>query len=195
MDQAYSPPVTHLLQAWSAGDETALSRLVPVVYDELRRLARRRMSLEKPGVSLQPTALVNELYLRLVDTSGLSFQNRSQFFALAARMMRRILVDAARTRRTSKRGGAIRKISFEERFFAEPGRDRDIVALDDALEALAKDDSRKARAVELRFFGGLTIEETAEFMGISVQTVRRDWNFAQAWLVHAMRPNEHEHHS
>ena len=195
MDQASSPPVTQLLQAWSAGDEKALSRLLPVVYDELRRLARRRMSLEKPGVSLQPTALVNELYLRLVDTAGLSFQNRSQFFALAAQMMRRILVDAARTRRTSKRGGAIRKISFEERFFAEPGRDREIVALDDALEALAKDDSRKARAVELRFFGGLSIEETAEVMGISVQTVRRDWNFAQAWLMHAMRPSEHERQS
>jgi len=195
MDEASSPPVTQLLQAWSAGDEEALARLMPVVYAELRRIAHRRMSLEKPGNSLQPTALVNEVYLRLVDTTGVSFRDRSQFFALAAQMMRRILVDAARARGTSKRGGAVAKVAFDEGFFATPAKDREIVALDDALQALAKEDPRKARAVELRFFGGLSIEETAEVLGISVQTVRRDWNFAQAWLARAMGPEEHERHS
>ena len=195
MGEASSPPVTQLLQAWSAGDEQALARLMPVVYDELRRIAHRRMSLEKPGNSLEPTALVNEVYLRLVDTTGVSFRDRSQFFALAAQMMRRILVDAARARGSSKRGGGMGKVSFEEAFFAAPGRDREIVALDDALDALAREDARKARVVELRFFGGLSIEETAEVLGISVQTVRRDWNFAQAWLAHAMRPEENKHQS
>lgn len=190
MDEASSQPVTELLQAWSAGDEQALDRLAPVVYGELRLLAQRRMLLEKSGVSLQPTALVNEFYLRLVDSSGLSFHNRGQFFALAAQMMRRILVDAARTRGASKRGGPAGKISFEERYFATPGQDREIVALDDALEALAREDPRKARAIELRFFGGLSMEETAEVMDISVQTVRRDWSFARAWLARAMRPDE-----
>lgn len=187
MPQASQAPVTQLLQAWGAGDDGALPKLVPIVYAELRRLAHRRMSLERPGNSLEPTALVNELYLRLIDATGLSFRDRAQFYALAAQMMRRILVDAARTRATSKRGGAAPKISFEEQFFAAPGKDREIVALDDALDALAKRDPRKARAVELRFFGGLSIEEAAEALGISVQTVRRDWNFAQAWLAHEMK--------
>lgn len=188
MDERSSQPVTELLQAWSAGDEKALDRLVPLVYGELRRLAQRRMMLENPGVSLQPTALVNELYLRLADARGLNFHNRSQFFALAAQMMRRILVDAARTRGASKRGGQAEKTSFVEGYFAAPGRDREVIALDDALEALAKEDSRKAQAIELRFFGGLSMEETAEVMGISVQTVRRDWDFARVWLARAMHP-------
>jgi RNA polymerase sigma factor (TIGR02999 family) len=192
MDQSPSQPVTHLLQAWSSGDEQALAQLLPVVYDELRLLAKRRVSLEKAGTSLEPTALVNEFYLRLVDTEGLDFHHRGQFFALAAQMMRRILVDAARARGSSKRGGAVTKISFEERYFAAPGRDREIVALDDALQALANRDPRKAQAVELRFFGGLSMEETAEVMGISVQTVRRDWDFTQAWLSRAMSGKETE---
>jgi RNA polymerase sigma-70 factor (ECF subfamily) len=187
MSEESSPPVTQLLQAWGAGDEAALAQLMPVVYAELRRIAQRRMSLERPGGSLEATALVNELYLKLVDTTGVSFRDRSQFFALAAQMMRRILVDAARARGASKRGGAAAKISLEEGLFAAPERDREIVALDDALEALAKEDARKARVVELRFFGGLSIEETGEVLGISVQTVRRDWGFAQAWLARAMR--------
>ena len=190
MDEAPSQPLTQLLQAWSAGDGHALERLVPIVYGELRALAQRRMLLENPGASLQPTALVNELYLRLIDSSGLNVQNRAQFFALAARMMRRILVDAARARRASKRGGGAGKASFEEAYFCTPGRDRQIVALDDALEALAKQDSRKAQAVELRFFAGLSMEQAAEVMGISVQTVRRDWNFARVWLARAMGPAE-----
>jgi RNA polymerase sigma factor (TIGR02999 family) len=146
--------------------------------------------LENPGGSLQPTALVNELYLRLVDARGLSFHNRSQFFALAARMMRRILVDAARTRGALKRGGPTEKTSFVEGYFAAPGRDREVIALDDALDALAREDSRKAQAIELRFFGGLSMEEAAEVMGISVQTVRRDWDFARVWLARAMHPTE-----
>jgi len=175
-----------LLQAWSAGDQSALAQLMPVVYGELRRLAQRRMSIEK-GNSLQPTALVNEVYLRLVETSGVSFHNRSQFYAMAAQMMRRILVDAARNRGASKRGGGVGMVVFEEGLLAAPGRDREIVALDDALDALAKEDPRKARAVELRFFGGLSIEETAEVLGVSVQTVRRDWVFAQGWLARAMK--------
>jgi RNA polymerase sigma-70 factor (ECF subfamily) len=190
MEPLSAPPVTQLLQDWSAGDETALGKLVPLVYGELRRMAHKRMSLEKTGVSLQPTALVNELYLRLADSTGLTFHNRSQFFALAAQMMRRILVDAARSRGAVKRGGPKDPLSFEEAYFAAPGRDREIIALDDALEALAKNDSRKARAVELRFFGGLTVEETSEALGVSVQTVRRDWVFAQAWLTKAMTPAE-----
>lgn len=178
--------VTRLLQAWSAGDKQALSKVVPVVYRELRRLAYKRISLENKGASLQPTALINELYLRLVETDGLSFRNRSQFFSLAAQMMRHILVDAARARSSAKRGGDKPRFSFEENFFAAPGKDREIVALDDALQSLAQSDPRKARAVELRFFGGLTIEETAAVLDVSVQTVRRDWVFAQAWLAKSM---------
>jgi RNA polymerase sigma-70 factor, ECF subfamily len=170
-----------------------LERLVPVVYGELRILAQRRMALENPGVSLQPTALVSELYLRLVDSHGLSFHNRSQFFALAAQMMRSILVDAARTRGASKRWGQTEKTSFVEGYFAAPGRDREVIALDDALQALAKEDPRKAQAIELRFFGGLSMEEAADVMGISVQTVRRDWNFARVWLARAMQPDEFPH--
>ncbi len=188
MDEAFSQPVTELLQAWGAGDEKALERLVPLVYGELRQLAQRRMLLENPGVSLQPTALVNELYLRLVDARGLSFHNRGQFFALAAQMMRRILVDAARTRGALKRGGPAEKSSFVEGYFAAPGRDREVIALDAALDALAREDSRKAQAIELRFFGGLSMEETAEVLGMSVQTVRRDWEFARVWLARAMYP-------
>src|SRR5215469_4399137 len=186
MSNDSSPPVTQLLQAWCAGDEGALARLIPVVHGELRRIAGRRMPGESSGVTLQPTALVNELYLKLVDTTGVSFRDRTQFFGLAAQMMRRILVDAARARGASKRGGALAKMPLDERFFAAPEKDREIVALDDALNALAKEDARKARVVELRFFGGLGIEETGEVLGVSVQTVRRDWNFAQAWLMRAM---------
>jgi RNA polymerase sigma factor (TIGR02999 family) len=187
MEEESPPSVTQLLQAWSAGDERALTDLMPVVYTELRRIASRRMALENPGNSLQPTALVNEVYLKLVDTKGVSFRDRSQFYGLAAQIMRRILVDAARARGASKRGGLLGKVSLEDGFFAAPEKDREIVALDDALDALAKEDPRKARVVELRFFGGLSIEETGEVLGISVQTVRRDWMFAQAWLARAMR--------
>jgi RNA polymerase sigma factor (TIGR02999 family) len=185
MSTRSSVQVTHLLHAWSAGDQAALAQLMPVVYAELRRIASRRMSAESPGATLQPTALVNELYLKLVDAAGMSFLDRTQFFGLAAQIMRRILVDAARARGASKRGGG-GKIPLDERFFAAPERDRELTLLDDALRALEKEDSRKARVVEMRFFGGLSVEETGEVLGISVQTVRRDWNFAQAWLMRAM---------
>jgi RNA polymerase sigma factor (TIGR02999 family) len=186
MSTRSSLQVTHLLQVWSAGDQAALEQLYPLVYAELRRIASKRMSAESPAATLQPTALVNEVYLRLVDASGLTFRDRTQFFGLAAQIMRRILVDAARARRASKRGGPAGKIPLDEAFFAAPERDRELVALDDALDALAKEDARKARVVELRFFGGLSIEESGEVLGVSVQTVRRDWNFAQAWLMRTM---------
>ncbi|MEO8595816.1 MAG: sigma-70 family RNA polymerase sigma factor [Candidatus Solibacter sp.] len=181
------PPITKLLRAWSAGDKRALDELAPAVYAELRRIARKRMALERPGHSLQPTALVNELYLRLIDAAGVSFEDRSQFFALAAQMMRRILVDAARARGAAKRGGGSDKVVLDEGLVVVPEKDRGLVALDDALEALAKHDPRKAKVVELRVFCGLSIEETGEALGVSVQTVRRDWSFAKAWLEHEMK--------
>ena len=188
MDEASAPQITQLLQAWSAGEDKALARLMPMVYEELRRIARRRMAFERQDVSLQATALVNEVYLKLVDVTGVSFRERSQFFGLAAQLMRRILVDAARARGAAKRGGDQGKVAVEEGILAAPGKDREIVALDDALDALAKQDSRKARVVELRFFAGLSVEETAEVLQVSVQTVHRDWIFAQAWLGRAMKP-------
>ena len=177
------PQVTQLLRAWSAGDEGALARLMPMIYSELRRMARRRVALEKPDISLQPTALVNEAYLRLAEANGIDLQDRGQFFALAAKVMRGVLVDAARAKAANKRGGGAEKIPVEDALFAARPPDRDIVIVDDALEALAKQDPRKARVVEMRFFGGFSIEETAEALNISVQTVRRDWNFSQAWLA------------
>ena len=186
-------PVTELLQAWSAGDPQALARLVPMVYDDLRRIAKHRVSFGHEDISPEPSSLVNELYLRLAASHDLRFSNRTQFFGLAAQILRRARVDAARARASSKRGGNAEKVSFDEADFASPEKDREIVALDDALQALAKVDARKAQAVELRFFGGLTMEETAETMGISVQTVRRDWQVAQAWLSHEVsqgRPGE-----
>lgn len=190
MDDQSSPPITQLLHAWSAGERGALERLMPVVYAELRRIARHRMAMQRPDATLQPTALVNELYLKLADANDMSFRDRGQFFALAAQVMRRVLVDAARARGASKRGGAADKVVLEEALVISPEKDRVIVALDDALDALAKEDPRKARVVELRFFGGLSVEETGEAMGISVQTVRRDWTFAQAWLARTMRDRE-----
>jgi len=180
------PSVTELLQAWSAGDQQALGRLVPMVYADLRRMAKRRIASERECVP-EPSSLVNELYVRLAGSHGLSFRNRIEFFGLAAQLLRRILVDAARARGSSKRGGGAERITFEEVYFSAPGRDRELVALDDALEALAKVDARKVRAVELRFFGGLSMEETADAMGISVQTVGRDWKLAQAWLAREMK--------
>ena len=192
MDETSAPRITQLLQAWSAGEDKALARLMPMVYEELRRIAHRRMAFERQDVSLQATALVNEVYLKLVDVTGVSFHERSQFFGLAAQLMRRILVDAARARGAAKRGGNMGKVAVEEGVLASPGRDREIVALDDALDALAKQDSRKARVVELRFFAGLSIEETAEALQVSVQTVHRDWIFAQAWLARTMKPDEQE---
>ena len=173
--------VSGLLRAWSDGDRAALDRLTPIVYDELRRLARRYMRGERPGHSLQTTALVNEAYMRLVDYKRMQWQNRAHFFAVSSQLMRRILVDHAR-RHNLKRGGDVPHISFEDT--AEVGDDRaaDLVALDDALDALARVDPRKVQVVEMRFFGGLSVEETAEVLKISPVTVMRDWSTAKAWL-------------
>jgi len=181
--QSEPQDVTRLLLAWNGGDEGALERLVPLVYNELRRLARRQMRGERPDHSLQTTALINEAYLRLVDLKNVQWQNRVHFFALCARMMRRILVDFARARHYRKRGGGAQPISLDQALAVSPEQSRDLEAVDDALNALAKVDARKAQVVELRFFGGLTAEETAEVLKISPETVLRDWNLAKVWLL------------
>ena len=175
--------VTQLLLAWNEGDESALEKLVPLVYEELRRLARRRMRLERPDHTLQTTALINEAYLRLVDVRNVHWQNRAHFFALCARLMRRILVDYARRRRYAKRGGGVQPVSLDQPLAVAAGRSPDLVAVDDALRAFAEVDARKAQVVELRFFGGLTVDEAAEVLKVSPETVRRDWKLAKAWLL------------
>ena len=175
--------VTRLLIAWNEGDESALEKLVPQVYQELRRLARRQMRRERPDHTLQTTALINEAYLRLVDLRNVQWQNRAHFFALCARLMRRILVDFARSRRSLKRGGEIVTVSLEEGSIAFPGAGADVVALDDALKTLAAMDPRRSRVVELRFFGGLSAEETAEVLKVSAETVLHDWKLAKVWLL------------
>jgi RNA polymerase sigma factor (TIGR02999 family) len=174
--------VTGLLVAWGRGDESVLEELMPIVHGELRRLARRLMRGERGNHTLQTTALVNEAYLRLVDLNRVRWQDRAHFFAMSARLMRRILVDHARSRNYQKRGGALRRVSLDEALVVSGERGTDLVALDDALEALAAVDPRKSQVVELRFFGGLSIEETAEALQISGETVLRDWRFARAWL-------------
>lgn len=179
--------MTALLLAWGAGDAAALQRLVPLVQTELHRIARRCMAGERVGNSLQATALVSEAYLRLVDVQRVRWQDRAHFLAMSARMMRRVLVDHARAKGYQKRGGDAVRVTFEE--MALPGRapDRDLVALDDALEALAKMDERKGQVVDMRFFGGLSVEETAAVLGVSVETVMRDWKFAKSWLLRELR--------
>ena len=175
-------PVTTLLQAWHQGDESARDRLVPLVYDELHRLARAQFAREKSGHTLQPTALVHEAYLRLMDHQALDWQGRTHFFALAAMTMRRVLVSHARKQRAAKRGqGGVAVTLCEEHAVAE-AQDVDVLALDAALGALEAIDPRQARIVELRYFAGLTIEETAEALGISPATVKLDWSLARAWL-------------
>ena len=174
--------VTALLMAWGNGDEHALSRLTPLVYNELHRLAGACMGRERTGHTLQTTALVNEAYVKLVDCSRVRWQNRAHFFAVAAQLMRRILVDFARNRRYQKRGGDWRQITLAEGLAVATKLDSDFVALDEALEGLGKLDPRKARVVELRFFGGLSLEETAEALRVSTDTVGRDWRAAKAWL-------------
>lgn len=178
--------VSILLRAWSDGDQNALDKLVPIVYDELRRLARYYLHLERPGHSLQATALVNEAYLRLVDYKRMRWENRAHFFAVSAQLMRRILVDHAR-RHNLKRGGGVQHVELEDVAVVGGGdRPENLVALDDALQSLARMDARKARVVELRFFGGLSVEETAEVLQISPVTVMRDWSSARAWLFREM---------
>jgi len=174
--------ITELLQAWSDGNQEALDKLVPLVYAELHRLARHYMSNERPDRTLQTTELVNEAYLRLVDWKNARWQNRAHFFAVAAQMMRRILVDFARSRHYLKRGGQARRVSFSEAVVVSLERGEDLIALDDALQSLAAIDQRKTQIVELRFFGGLSVAETAEVLKISTRTVMRDWSLAQAWL-------------
>jgi RNA polymerase sigma factor (TIGR02999 family) len=177
------PHVTSLLQAWSQGDEAALDQLMPIVYDELRRVAQRHMAAERPSHTLQTTALIHEVYVRLVDVPGASIRNRSHFFALCARLMRNVLVDFARSRQYEKRGGGIPHVALDEALYVSTQPDPDLVAIDEALGRLATVDRRKSDVVELRFFGGLTVEETAEALAVSPETVMRDWKFAKAWLL------------
>jgi RNA polymerase sigma-70 factor (ECF subfamily) len=179
--------VTQLLQAWSEGDERARDKLMPLVHDELHRLARRYMVEERPGQTLQTTALVNEAYLRLVDVKGVRWQNRAHFFGVSAQLMRRILVDYARSRHSLKRGGKTPRLSLEEALIVSPKGGADLVALDDALNALSAIDPRRSRVVELRFFGGLSVEETAEVLRVSAETVMHDWKVAKAWLLRELR--------
>ena len=177
--------VSQFLRAWSDGDQSALDKLAPIVYDELRRLAGHYMSRERTGHSLQATALVNEAYLRLVDYKRMRWENRAHFFAVSAQLMRRILVDHAR-RHNLKRGAGVQHVALEDTAVVGGGRAENLVVLDDAMQALAQIDPRKAQVVELRFFGGLSVEETAEVLKVSPVTVMRDWNTARAWLLREM---------
>ncbi len=178
--------VSQLLRAWSDGDQLALERLTPIVYEELHRLARHYMKGERPGHLLQTTALVNEAYMRLVDYKRMQWQNRAHFFAVSAQLMRRILVEHARSHNL-KRGGGVQQISLDETVVVGGNRDADLVALDDAMNALARLDARKVQVVEMRFFGGLSVEETAEVLKVSPVTVMRDWSTAKAWLYRELR--------
>jgi RNA polymerase sigma factor (TIGR02999 family) len=176
-----------LLKAWAGGDDAALRRLVPLVEAELRRLARAFVKQERPNQSLQATALVNEAFLRLVDVRRVAWQDRVHFFSMSARLMRRVLVDIVRARRATKRGGGDVHVTLDEAMIAAPSRSTDVIALNDALDALTALDPRKARVVELRFFGGLSVKETAETVGVSEKTIQRDWEFAKAWLRREMK--------
>jgi RNA polymerase sigma factor (TIGR02999 family) len=179
-------PVTELLIEWSRGDKTALDRLMPLVYAELRNVARHQLNLETPGSTLQPTAVVHEAYLRLVNQDRMEWRNRAHFFAISAAMIRRILLDHARQRNAAKRGGLAQKIPLDAPIASPDGFDLDILALDEALTELAGLDEQQARVVELRFFTGLNIDETAEALGVSAATVNRDWVTAKAWLFHKL---------
>jgi RNA polymerase sigma factor (TIGR02999 family) len=186
-----SGSVTGLLLAWRGGDDAALARLTPLVQQELQRIARRCLRGERPDHSLPPTALVHEAYVRLVDTQHVNWQNRSHFLAVAARLMRRVLVDSARSRRRKKRGGGAIQVSLSERLLSTE-QPYDLLMLDDALEALAAIDPRRSKVVELRFFGGLDVKETAVVLDVSPETVMRDWKLARAWLRREMqRPTGH----
>jgi RNA polymerase sigma factor (TIGR02999 family) len=182
--------ITQLLRAWSNGDQSALEQLTPLVHAELHHLARRYLLKELPGHTLQATALVNEAYMRLIDWQNVEWQNRAHFFGVSAQLMRHILVDYARSRRSHKRGGGAVEVSLDQAAVISSERAADFVALDDALNALAQFDERKSRIVELRFFGGLSIDETAEVMKISPTTVKREWSLAQAWLYRELKQGE-----
>src|SRR5262245_42181877 len=181
--------LTALLAAWTAGDAAALEKLSAAVYNELRRLARNYMRSERPGHTLQATALVHEAFMRIIDWKNVEWKNRAHFFAVAAQMMRRILVDHARARRNLKRGGEWKQITLSEAEFLPALVSTDLVAIDDALRGLHDQDERKSRIVELRFFGGLTVEETAEVLKISTDTVLNDWRFAKSWLLRELAGN------
>jgi RNA polymerase sigma factor (TIGR02999 family) len=176
------PHVTQLLKAWQQGDEHAFDELMPLVYAELRQIARLHMRREKPGTTLQTTALANEAYVRLIDARQVKWRDRAHFFAMASRVMRRVLVDAARARHAAKRGGTSPRVTFDESLGVVAEQGVELAAIDDALAALEEVSERKARVVELRFFGGLTVEETAAVLKVSADTVERDWRFARAWL-------------
>jgi RNA polymerase sigma factor (TIGR02999 family) len=186
MTKASPKEVTQLLLDWSQGNQAALDELTPLVYEELRRLAHHHMRRERAGHTLQTTALVNEAYLRLVDQKNVRWQNRAHFFAVSAQLMRRILVDYARKHRYAKRGGGALKVSLDEAAILPEERAADLMALDDALKSLAAIDPQQSRVVELRFFGGLTIEETAEVLKLSQDMVKREWSTAKAWLYQEM---------
>jgi RNA polymerase sigma-70 factor, ECF subfamily len=183
MSEPAAEEVTRLLKAWTAGDQRALDKLTPLVYRELHRVAHHRMAGERNDHTLQTTALVNEVYLRLVDCGQIDWQDRAHFFAVSSQLMRRILVDFARSRGYQKRGGGAPHLSLDEAPSVANEPDANLVALDDALNALASVDGRKSKVVELRFFGGLSIEETAEVLRVSVETVVRDWRLAKVWLL------------
>jgi RNA polymerase sigma factor, sigma-70 family/RNA polymerase sigma factor, TIGR02999 family len=181
--------VTRLLRAWSAGDSQALDKLTPLVYQELHRRAHWHMARERAGQTLQTTALVNEAYVRLIDLRDVSWRDRAHFFALSSRLIRRVLIDAARARASLKRGGGASEITLDETFVVSNEPRADLLALDDALSALAAVDQRKGQVVELRFFGGLTVDETADVLHVSAETVKRDWSLAKAWLRRELKSN------
>jgi RNA polymerase sigma factor (TIGR02999 family) len=180
--------ITQLLVAWSDGDQTARDKLMPLVYEELHRLAHQYMKRESPGHTLQTSALVNEAFVKLVDQRNVLWRNRAHFYGIAAQLMRRILVDHARSRKTAKRGGGVPAMSFDDGLYISKKRSGEVVAVHEALEQLAKFDQRKGQIVELRFFGGLSIDETAEVLGVSPGTVMRDWTLAKAWLLREISP-------
>jgi RNA polymerase sigma-70 factor (ECF subfamily) len=182
--------VTELLQAWSRGDQAAFDQLAPIVYSELRRLARHYMARERPGHTLQPTALVHEAYVRLADLRSLHWKNRIHFFAISAQVMRRVLVDFARSRERRKRGGSSQRLSLDECANLGPHYDAALLALDDALNTLASEDARKCQVVEMKFFGGLSTDEIAESLHVSPDTVLRDWKLAKLWLLREMGGQE-----
>jgi len=183
MNRPEGRTVTSLLRAWTGGDAAALDQLIPIVDGELRKLARIYMSRERKEHTLQPTALVNEVFVRLIDDAGISWNDRAHFYGICARLMRRVLVDHARSRGGQKRGGGARRVALDDRTLAAPVTDTDVIALDDALGALALVDERKMRVVEMRYFGGLTVAQTADALGVSTDTVKRDWRIAKLWLL------------
>lgn len=187
MPEGPASDVTRLLVAWQHGHEDALERLIPLVYAELHRLAHGQMAGERAGQTLQTTALIHETYLRLVDGTQVAWKDRAHFFAVCARLMRRILVDRARARHAAKRGGAEGHVVFEDWSIGRPANDEEMLALDEVLGRLASSDPRRSRVVELRYFGGLTVVETAAVLGVSAETVTRDWKVARLWLLHELK--------